>query len=224
LNGADPIKKSFNCLQETAGDFFTITPSALTTLKCYPSMHRDYHESIYNCSTQVYTPSGVQILSKFPEWRQPGVVTAAPDVDISFLKRRPVFAKMQLDQVTRLGIPIYWNESVIAVREHENIVNVITASGQEFTGDVCIGANGISSKISGFDAGPDVAVQDSGYAISRVAFPRSLIKSGSLASTLLKTIDSEPEFRVYVGKDIHLILFLTPDWVAFAFTHAVSFP
>ena len=73
----------------------------------------------------------------------------------------------------------------------------------------------------GFNAGPDVAVQDSGYAVARVAFPRSAIKNGSLTSTLLKTTDQKPEFRVYVGQDIHLILFLTVDWLAFVLTHPV---
>jgi hypothetical protein len=87
---------------------------------------------------------------------------------------------------------------------------------------LCIGANGIGSKIAGFETGPDVAVQDSGYAVARVAFPRSNIKDGSLASTLLTGVDAQPSFRTYVGDDIHLILFLTADWVAIAFTHAVS--
>ncbi|CRG84899.1 hypothetical protein PISL3812_02074 [Talaromyces islandicus] len=126
---------------------------------------------------------------------------------------------MQLEQVNRLGIPIHWNEAAKSVYEYEKTVTVFTTSGREFTGDLCIGANGVASKIPGFDAGPDAAVQDSGYAIARVAFPRSSIKKGSVTSTLLKNVDSQPEFRVYVGKDIHLILFLTPDWVAFALTH-----
>ncbi|KAE8383136.1 hypothetical protein BDV26DRAFT_287922 [Aspergillus bertholletiae] len=201
------------------GDYFTITPSALTTLKYYPSMFADYHSCIHDCLLHVYSPSGERLLTRPPEWKQPGVVTTAPDVNLSFLNRRSVFAKMQLDQVKRLGIPIHWNAPVVAVREHESSVTVVTGSGQEFVGDVCVGANGIGSTIPGFDAGPEVAVQDSGYAVARVAFPRSAIKDGSPASTLFQTIDTRPEFRVYVGEDIHLILFLTPDWVAFVFTH-----
>ncbi|KAJ9605889.1 hypothetical protein H2200_009738 [Cladophialophora chaetospira] len=201
------------------GDYFTITPSALTTLKEYPSMHADYHQCVYNCSTSVYTPSGLRIHSQMPEWKRPGVVSAAPDVDISFLKRRPVYAQMQLDQVKRLGIPVHWGENVVSVQEKDDVVTVTTASGKHFTGHLCIGANGIGSSVPGFVAGPEIAVQDSGYAVARVAYPRAAIKDGSPASTLLEGIDARPEFRVYVGKDIHLILFLTVDWVAFAFTH-----
>jgi hypothetical protein len=156
-----------------------------------------------------------------PEWKRLGVVSAAPDVDISFLKRRPVYAQMQLDQAKRLGIPIHWGENVVCTQEQGDTVTVTTASGKQFTGDLCIGANGIGSSVPGFEAGPEIAVQDSGYAVARVAYPRAAIKDGSPASMLLKNIDTRPEFRVYVGKDIHLILFLTPDWVAFAFTHPV---
>jgi len=201
------------------GDYFTITPSGLTTLKEYPSMHADYHKCVYDCSIHAYTPSGMPIHSTVPEWKLPGVIHAAPDVDISFLKRRPVYAQMQLDQVKRLDIPVHWGEEVVAVREQDDIVTVTTASGKEFVGDLCIGANGIGSSIPGFKAGPNITVQDSGYAVARVAFPRATIKDGSPASVLLKDVEIRPEFRTYLGRDIHLILFLTPDWVAFAFTH-----
>lgn len=185
-------------------------------------MHADYHQRIYDCSIHVYTPGGVPIHSTVPEWKRAGIVHAAPDVDISFLKRRPVYAQMQLDQVNRFGIPVHWNERVDSVSEQDSCVTVKTASGAEFVCDLCIGANGIGSVIAGFDTGPEIAVQDSGYAVARVAFPSSAIKAGSPASSLMRTIDVRPEFRTYVGNDIHLILFLTPDWVAFAFTHPVS--
>ena len=185
-------------------------------------MHADYHQSVYDCSIHVYTPSGVPLLSVDPEWNRPGVVHAAPDVNISFLKRRPVYAQMQLDQLDRLNIPVHWGEKVASVCEQDDCVIVKTASGAEFTCDLCIGANGIGSVIPGFDTGPEIAVQDAGYAIARIAFPRSAIKAGSPASTLMNNIDIRPEFRTYVGSDIHLILFLTADWVAFAFTHPVS--
>lgn len=185
-------------------------------------MHADYHRVIYDCSVHVYTPSGEELYSVDPEWKRPGAVHSAPDVDIAFLKRRPVYAQMQLDQVNRLNIPLHFNEQVVSVFERDDSVLVRTASGKEFVCDVCIGANGIGSAVPGFDTGPEIAVQDSGYAVSRVAFLRSAIKEHSPASSLLKNIGIRPEFRTYVGSDIHLILFLTPDWVAFCFTHAVS--
>jgi hypothetical protein len=185
-------------------------------------MHADYHQCIYNCSIHVYTASGTPIVSTVPEWKRPGVVHSALDVDVSFLKRRPVYAQMQLDQVQRLDIPVLWGEKVTGVSEEAHHVIVRTASGTELRCDICVGANGIGSTITGFDTGPEIAVQESGFAVARVAFPRSHILDGSPAASLMTTIDSRPEFRTYVGDDIHLILFLTPDWVAFAFTHVVS--
>lgn len=185
-------------------------------------MHAEYHRNVYDCSIHVYSPSGVPLHSIDPEWKRPGIVHAAPDVNISFLSRRPVYAQMQLDQVHRLNIPVHWGENVVSVCEQDENVTVTTASGKNFICELCVGANGIGSVIAGFDTGPEIAVQDSGYAIARLAFPRSAIHDGSPASSLMKTIDIRPEFRTYVGSDIHLILFLTPDWVAFAFTHPVS--
>lgn len=207
-----------------AGDYFTITPSALTTLKYYPSMHADYHREVYDCTVHVCSPDGTSITSMKPEWKRPGAVHSAPDVDISFLKRRPVFAQMQLDQCARLNIPIHWGEKVVRVEEQQDRVCVNTTTGKVFDGDLCVGANGIGSKITGFETGPEIAVQDSGYAVARVAFPRSDIKPGSLAHTLVENVEEYPSFRTYLGDDIHLILFLTKDWVAFCFTHAVSSP
>jgi hypothetical protein len=185
-------------------------------------MFEDYHSCVYDCSIQMLTPDGRRLISTNPEWKRPGVTTVAPNVNVSFLKRRPTFAKMQLDQVIRLGIPVYWGEKVTLVTEHEKTVTVTTSSGKTFEGDICIGAHGVSGVVPGFDAGPNVEVQESGYAMARVAWERSRIANGSLASSLLKHIDQRPEFRVYVGRDVHLILFLTPDWVAFGLTHRVS--
>lgn len=184
-------------------------------------MHADYHQAVYDCSISVYTPSGDHLLSLEPEWNR-GIVHAAPDVSISFLKRRPVWAQMQLDQLNRLKVPVYMGDKAVSVCEEEERVIVTTSSGNQFVCDVCIGANGVGSIIPGFDTGPEIAVQDTGYAIARLAFPRSAIKEGSPASTILNSAGSRPEFRTYVGNDIHLILFLTQDWVAFAFTHRVS--
>ena len=185
-------------------------------------MHADYHKCIYDCTTHVYTPSGQEIYSTVPEWKRTNTPHSAPDVNISFLKRRPIYARMQLDQAERLNIPILYNDGVISVSEIDTFVIVKTKSGKEYICDVCIGADGIGSKISGFNTGPEITVQDSGYAVSRLAFPRSSIRDGSPASSLLRNIGQRPEFRVYVGSDIHLILFLTPDYVAFCFTHPVS--
>lgn len=193
----------------------------MTTLKDYPSMFADYHKNVYDCSIHVYTPSGSPVKSTVPEWKRPGVVSSAPDVNISFLKRRPEYAKMQLDQVKRLGIPVRFGVRVVSVREEPDCVFVKTADGEEIEGDICIGSGGIGSNVEGFATGERPAVQDSGYAIARVAFPRDVIDPDSPASSLLKDIEKEPQFRTYVAEDVHLILFLTKDYVAWCFTHPV---
>lgn len=182
-------------------------------------MFDDYHKCVYDCTIHVYTPSGVAIKSTIPEWKRPGTIHSAPEVDISFLSRRPVYAEMQLNQLQRLGVRIRFGEKVVSVREAIDRVVVKMANGEELSGDVCIGANGIGSKIEGFNTGADVAVQDSGYAVARVAYPRDVIKQGSPAASLLKNVEKQPQFRTYVSDDVHVILFLTKDYVAWCFTH-----
>jgi hypothetical protein len=66
---------------------------------------------------------------------------------------------------------------------------------------------------------PDAPVLDSGYAIARTTFPANAIE----AAELLNTVDAQPELRVCLGDDLHLmILYLTADFVAFAYTHELS--
>lgn len=119
-------------------------------------------------------------------------------------------------------MPVHWGQKVSSVEEEADIVIVKTASGSIFTGDVCVAANGLGSTIPGFSTEGDVHVQDSGYAVARVAFPCNVIKEGSLAASLLVGVDEQPQFRVYLANDLHLILFLTKDWVAWVFTHQVG--
>lgn len=184
-------------------------------------MYRDYHHKVYDCSVHCYAPSGKELVNMTPEWKRPGVTTAAPDVDVSFIKRRTDFAQMQLDQLQRLEVPVFYGDRVVSVAEEADRVVVTTEAGRTYRGDVCVGASGIGSMVPGFDAGPQVQVQDSGYAVARAAFPRGAVEEGSPASSLLASVDRKPEFRTYVGKDLHLILFLTADWVGIAFTHPV---
>ena len=193
------------------------------TLKHYPSMHTDYHQNIYDCSIHVYSPSGKAIKSEVPEWNRSGAVHAAPDVKISFLKRRPDFAQMQLDQLSRLGVPVHFSKKVAKATETQDGVVVETEDGSRYTGDVCIAADGIGSLFRRHQASGASDVQNSGYAIARVAYPRTELKDPSPAQRLLENVDVQPEFRVYLAADIHLILFLTKDYVGVALTHKVLY-
>lgn len=184
-------------------------------------MHADYHENVYDCSISVWRPNGSCVKTTFPEWVREGrEKSAAPDMKISFIKRRPVFAKMLLDQCNRLGIPVHFGQPAQKVIENDSSIVVETTTGQKYEAEVCLSSDGIESGFA-----PEVCnapVLDSGYSAARVTFHRSDIKSGSPAEDLLKTATEQPEFRTYLGNDLHLILFLTKDWLALVYTHEVS--
>lgn len=164
----------------TPGDFFTITPSALVTMKHYPNFLKKYHANVHNCSIHVYTPSGHAMKSTMPERKREGILHACPEIDVSFLNRRPEYAAWQLDQVRALGIPVHFSTKCIDVTEVEDKVIVHTEKG-DFEVDVCVAADGIGSKVPWPIPGGFVDVKDSGCAVARVAFPRGVIKKGSPA-------------------------------------------
>ena len=210
---------------EWTGDFFTITPSALTTLHEYPSMFDEYHRHVNDCTIHMYSPSGKCLSSAVPEWNRPSIVPhAAPAVKISFLNRRSQWAEMLMNQTQRLGIPVHFNSEVVEITEFEEHVNVRAQNGLLFEGDVCIAASGIGSGIAGLeDTGlRDTTVISSGYAAGRIAWPTDALQPGSPAIRLLDGLRQQPQFRVYLADDSHLIVFLTKDYVAWVITHIVS--
>lgn len=169
------------------------------------------------------TPSGHVVASIKPEWKREGIVNASPEVDVSFLNRRPEYAAWQLEQVQALGIPVHFSTQAQNVTETDDRVIIHTDKG-DFEGDVCVAADGIGSRVPWPVPGGLAAVKDSGYAVARVAFPRDTIREGSPAEAITRSIDEiGPQFRTYVGGvDVSLILFLTKDYVAWAFSHEVS--
>lgn len=181
-------------------------------------MDEQYQKNFYDCTISIWTPEGKCLKSMFPEWRhvaEKGELTRA-----SLLSRRSDFTRMLYDQCVRLGIPVYFSQAVQEIVEHDDHVVVNTNQpGISLTADVCVVANGIGYPSTKDITGVDLPVLDSGYAIARMAFPRSSIPKDSLAHQLVENVDAQPEFRVYLSNDIHLIIWLTKDYVAFAFTH-----
>ncbi|QIW99808.1 hypothetical protein AMS68_005326 [Peltaster fructicola] len=194
------------------GDFFTIPPSGMSTFKYYPAMLEDYHQEIYDCSISIWSTDGKCVMKTKPDWTKHREESAAPDVSISFIKRRPVFTTMLYNQCIRLGIPVVFSQHARSIEETSDAVVVTTADGTHYHGDLCIAADGIGSSLTKNLTGHEEAVKDSGYAAARAAFPRSAIKPGSPAASLLAKVEEEAEFRTYLGDDLHLILMLTKDY------------
>lgn len=158
-----------------------------------------------------------------PEWVLAPADSAAPDVKVSFIKQRPVYTKMLYNQCVRLGIPVLFSQPATDFVEFDDHIVVETADGTKYTGDVCVAADGIGTSFTRSLEVSQAPVLDSGYSVARAAFPKDTIKAGSAAVALLENVKEQPEFRTILGQDLHLILFLTHDHVAFAYTHEVSY-
>ena len=207
--------------EHASGDFFTLPPSALANVKYYPRMVDEYNSQVFNCTTSLWSPSGKLLFTRYPEWRRDKPAHPAPTLDVSFLNMRSKWAKMQLNQLQRCGVPVNFGQTVESVHESQDQVIVRTKDGKEYSCDVCMLANGVATKMPGFETEGAMHVVDSGYAAARVAFPRTAIKKDSPAYDIVKDVPEHPDFRVYVGSDVHLILFLTADHVGWVFTHKV---
>lgn len=204
------------------GDFFAVSPPGVATLKYYPSMKADYEKNASEGLLKTFAPDGTKLWEGKWEWARPGAKHAAPDVNMAFAIRRPAFTKIQMDQITRLGIPVHFGADVIHATEHQDGqgVTIETKGGPKYTADVCIAADGKlfqvatnirkphGSLVTGIHSGlfrtrkETANVGDSGYAVSRVGFPVSAIKPGSLAESIVK---DGTQFRTYCGHEVHMV-------------------
>ncbi|QKX61991.1 uncharacterized protein TRUGW13939_09147 [Talaromyces rugulosus] len=208
--GCDVVVLEKNKDISLLGDFVTVPPSGISTFKLYPTMDEQYQKNFYDCTISIWNPEGKCLKRMFPEWRHVAEKGELPRA--SLLSRRSDFTRMLYDQCIRLGIPVYFSQAVQEIVEHDDHVVINTNQpGITLTADVCVVANGIGYPSTKDITGIDLPVLDSGYAIARMAFPRSSIPKGSLAHQLVENVDTQPEFRVYLSNDIHLIIWLTKD-------------
>lgn len=103
--------------------------------------------------------------------------------------------------VTGLGIPIYYGRKSVGYEEDTSTgkASVLTASGEVFTGDVVVAAEGIGTKSHEIVTGKPVPFVNSGYAIMRGAFSPSIIAPDSKGAKLLLEPGQTPEVRTYAG-------------------------
>ncbi|KAJ8107874.1 hypothetical protein ONZ43_g6597 [Nemania bipapillata] len=207
----------------TLGDFLAIGPSALSTLHHYPKMLAEYNKTAWNSPLWWCDLTGKKIISELVEWNRPGGAPhAAKDVPIvGFIKLRPQIMQMLEDQIGRLGIPILYGRKVVNYEEDllSGKARVVTATGEVFTGDVVVAAEGIGTKSHAAVTGSPVPFVSSGYAIIRGAFSPSFIAPNSRGAELLLKPGQTPEVRTYTGENMHLITLFTHEKVGLAFTH-----
>ncbi|KAI0554527.1 FAD/NAD(P)-binding domain-containing protein [Xylaria curta] len=207
----------------TLGDFFSIGPSALSTMHYYPTMLAEYNERAFNSPLWWCDPAGKKLISELPEWnRADAAPHAAKDVPIvDFIEIRTRFMQMLEDQINRLNIPIFYGRKAVGYEEDESSgkARVLTANSEVFTGDVVVAAEGIGTKSHEIVTGRPVPFVNSGYAIIRGAFSPSIIVPNSKGAELLLKPGQTPEVRTYFGEDMHLITLFTHEKVGIAFTH-----
>ncbi|KAI1353609.1 FAD/NAD(P)-binding domain-containing protein [Xylaria sp. FL0043] len=207
----------------TLGDFFSLGPSALSTLHYYPKMLAEYNATAWNSPLWWCDPTGKKLVSELIEWNRPDAAPhAAKDVPIvGFIELRPQIMRMLEGQIKRLGIPIFYGRKTVSYEEDipSGKASALTASGEVFIGDVVVAAEGIGTKSHKIVTGSPVPFVPSGYAIIRGAFSPSFIAPNSKGAELLLEPGQIPEVRTYAGEDMHLITLFTHDKVGLAFTH-----
>lgn len=185
----------------TLGDFFTIGPSALSTLHYYPKMVAEYKATAYLSPLWWCNPAGEKLISEYPEWnREDAVPHAAKDIPVvGFIKTRPQILSMLAEQIKRLGIPIFYGRKVVGYEEDilSGEARVMTSGGEVFIGDVVVASEGIGTKSHEIVTGKPVPFDPSGYAVTRGAFDPRHIRPGSKGAELLLEPGQTPEVRTY---------------------------
>lgn len=202
-----------------AGDFFTITPSGLSTFKEYPILHVEHQRNANDAAIRWLTANSRLIEQREPDWKLSPDGHAAGQTKGSMFNPRSQLQTMMKDQCSRVGIPFHFGKKVVEYVENDHQATVITSDGEEYLADIVIAADGIASISHELVHGKQIPFASSGHASARCGFPRSAIDPKSKAAHLLNQQGERPEFNVYLGSSGDLIIAIASDFLGIVFTH-----
>jgi 2-polyprenyl-6-methoxyphenol hydroxylase-like FAD-dependent oxidoreductase len=138
---------------------------------------------------------------------------------------RPKLISMLYDYVHMIGIPVAFGKRVIDYYEKldEGKAGAITDEGEEIEGDLVIAADGVASKSWKAVSGKDSKAQSSGFSVYRVVYPTELaLRNPLIASNFPLSEGGDDICRVWLGKNTHAIVLVSPENTTWFLTHKVS--
>ena len=140
---------------------------------------------------------------------------------------RPKLIGALYDQVLSLGISVTFGKPVVDYYEdlETGKAGAITDQDERFEADLIIAADGVGSKSWKVVSGEDSKPKSSGFSVYRVAYPTKLAFESSLVKERFALTEGGDDIcRVYLGKNTHGIVLISPETTTWFLTHKVSLP
>ncbi|GKT73079.1 FAD binding domain protein [Colletotrichum tofieldiae] len=197
----------------TIGDIFFVGPSALATLKDYPTMLQQYSNVSWDNYVTYRRSDGMLVAPPF-EWeynRDDVPHHAAWPLRIRTSVSRAGLSEILYQQCRRLNIPVTFGVTVVDFEESasQGSGTAIATDGRRFTADIVIAADGLGTKSHKVVTGEVIRANPTGFAICRNFYRLDPEKHAALREKLAEL--SRPDCRCSSGEGFHCISVLSND-------------
>lgn len=133
------------------------------------------------------------------DWNKPGVTHPAHGVRVPWILRRYDVVKELEAQARRLSISVEYGKNVVEYDEDDTKATVRTTTGEEYSADLVVAADGVSTKSHKHVTGAVERPSSSGYAVYRGMIPIERLANVSEDAKKRVIQGERPEFRIYIG-------------------------
>ena len=137
---------------------------------------------------------------------------------------RPKLIRMLYAYVVQEGISVTFGKRAVDYWEdlERNRAGIITDEGERIEGDLVVAADGVASKSWKAVSGQDNQPKSSGFSVYRVAYPTKLaFQAPRIAQEFALKEGGDDICKVYLGKNTHAIILVSPETTTWFLTHKV---
>ncbi|KAF2154544.1 FAD/NAD(P)-binding domain-containing protein [Myriangium duriaei CBS 260.36] len=208
-----------NATINTAGDMFFLGLSATKLFRHWPDMESEYERiSLHNAYIETFKHDGTPMIKPMrvaDRLRDSGL---DPNTPPGTFQMRPLVYKMYVEQVERLGVDITYSARVVEYFEENDRAGVITDSGERYTADLVIAADGVGSKSQAI-VGGQIKARSSNRAMWRAAFPVSHLKQNPEVERFFGMHDGNPIVRTFLAPNSYALTLSRPDTMIWIVNH-----
>ncbi|TDZ20003.1 FAD-dependent monooxygenase mdpD [Colletotrichum orbiculare MAFF 240422] len=202
------------------GDVLFIGPSALTTLKNYPTMLKDYHRYSWDdfCTFRRMDGSLIIPPQEFEYNRDDVPRHAAWPLRVRTMLSRPGLTEMLYQQCVRLGISVTFGVNIIEYIENakDGSATAVASDGTRYTHDIVVAADGLGTKSHKAVMGEVIRAVPTGFVVCRIFYRLDPVKNAELYQKLVD--QPRADLRAYSGENYHCVLSTANDHVVIGIT------
>ncbi|KAE8452056.1 hypothetical protein EG329_002221 [Mollisiaceae sp. DMI_Dod_QoI] len=211
-----------NATINTAGDMFFMGLSATRWFRHWPEMQEEYDRiSLHNAWIETFKHSGETMIKPMKVADRLRATGLDPKTPPGAFQMRPLIYKMFVNQVTRVGIKVEFNQRVVDYYEdiETGKGGVVTEDGTKYEADLVIAADGVGSKSQKL-VGGQVRAISSGRAMWRAAFPIEHLDANLKMKEFFSMVNGEdPIVRTWLGPGTYALTLTRPDLMIWIMNH-----